>query len=45
MTNSVHRYGHVLRREDGHALKMALDFEVESQRKKGRPKEEREAKG
>ena len=31
-------YGHVLMREDGHVLRRALDFEVESQRKKGRPK-------
>ena len=30
MANSVHRYGHILRR--------ALDFEVEGQRKKGRLK-------
>ena len=38
MANNVHWYGHVLRREDGHVLRMALDFEVEDQRKKGRPK-------
>ena len=37
MANSVHWYGHVLRRVDGHVLR-ALDFEVEGQRKKGRPK-------
>ena len=37
MASSVCWYGHVLRREDGHALKRALDFEVEDQRKKGRP--------
>ena len=36
--SSVHRYGRVLRREVGHVLRGALDFEVESQRKKGRPK-------
>ena len=29
-------YGHVLRWEDGHVLRFALDFEVEVQRKKGR---------
>ena len=29
---------HVLRREDGHVLRRALEFEVEGQRKKGRPK-------
>ena len=33
MANSVHWYGHVLRREDGHVLRRALDFEVEGQRK------------
>ena len=38
MASSVHWHGHVLRREDGHVLRRALDFEVESQRKKGRPK-------
>ena len=35
MANSVHRYVHVLRREDGHVLRKALDLEVEGQRKKG----------
>ena len=38
MANSVRWYGHVLRREDGHIMRKALDFEVESQRKKGRLK-------
>ena len=38
MANSVRFYGHVLRREDGHVLRRALDFEVEGQRKKGWPK-------
>ena len=38
MANSVRWYGHVLRREDGHILRRALYFEVECQRKKGRPK-------
>ena len=38
MANSVHWYGHMSRREDGHVLRMALDFEVEGHRKKGRPK-------
>ena len=37
IANSVRWYGHVLRREDGHVLR-ALDFEVEGQRKKERPK-------
>ena len=36
MANRVHWYGHVLRREDGHVLRRALDFEIEGQRKKGR---------
>ena len=34
--NSVCLYGHVLRREDGHVLRSALDFEVDAQRKKGK---------
>ena len=38
IANSVHWYGHVLRREGGHVLRWALHFEVEGQRKKGRPK-------
>ena len=38
VANSVHWYGHVLRRVDGHVLRRALDIEVEGQRKKGRPK-------
>ena len=32
MASSVSWYGHVLRREDGHVLKKALDLEVEGQR-------------
>ena len=36
MTNSVRWYGLVLRRDDGHVLRRALDFEVEGQRKKWR---------
>ena len=38
MSNSVHWYGQVLRRVDGHALGRALYFEVEVHRKKGRLK-------
>ena len=38
MPNCVHWYVHVLRNDDGHVLRMALDFEVEGQWKKGRPK-------
>ena len=30
-------YSRVLRIEDGHVLRRAFDFEVEGQRKKGRP--------
>ena len=36
VANSVHWYGHVLRREDGNILRRALNFEFEGQRKKGR---------
>ena len=36
MANSVHWYCHVLRREDGHVLRRALDFEVDGQKKKWR---------
>ena len=35
--NSVCWNGHVLRREDGHVLRRALDFEIEGRRKKGWP--------
>ena len=40
VANSVCWYGHVwlLRREDCHILRMALGFEVEGQRRNGRPK-------
>ena len=38
IANSVRCHRLVLRREDGHALRKALDFEIEDQRKKGRPK-------
>ena len=38
MENSVHWDDHVLRREDGHILRRALDSVVVSQRKKGRLK-------
>ena len=38
MANSVCWYDHVLRKEDGHVLRRALDFEVEGQRKRGRLK-------
>ena len=34
MANSVRWHGNALKREDGHALKMVLLFEVEDQSKK-----------
>ena len=34
MANSVHWHGHVLRREDGHVVKMEVDFKGEGRRKK-----------
>ena len=38
MANSVCWYGHVLRREDGHFSRRALDVEVEGQRMNGKLK-------
>ena len=38
MASSVHWYGHVFRREDGHVFGRTLDFEVECQRDKRKPK-------
>ena len=38
MANSVHWYGHVLRREVSHVLRRALECEVVGQRKKGKLK-------
>ena len=38
IASSVCWYGHMLRREDGNVLRRVLDFEVEGQRMKGRPK-------
>ena len=38
MANSVHWYGHVLRIEDGHVLRRAIQLAVEGQKKKRRPK-------
>ena len=38
MANSVRRYGHVLRREDGHVLRRAYNFEVEGEWENWRPK-------
>ena len=31
-------YGHVLRRDDRHVLRKAVEFEVKGKRKRGRPK-------
>ena len=36
--NGVKWYRHVLRRDDGHALRITLEFEVEGKRKQGRQK-------
>ena len=33
----VRWYGHVLRRDDGHVLRKALEFEMKGKRKRGRP--------
>ena len=38
MANSVHWHSYVLRREDGHLLRRALEFKVGGQRMKGRLK-------
>ena len=37
MANSVCWHGYVLRRQDGHVHRRALDLEVDSQMKKGQP--------
>ena len=36
--NGVRWYGHVLRRDDGHVLRKALEFEVKGKRKRGQTK-------
>ena len=36
--NGVRWYGHVLRRDDGHVLRKALEFEVKGKRKRGPPR-------
>ena len=36
--NGVRLYRHVLRRDDGHVLRKALQFELKGKRKRGRPK-------
>ena len=35
VANSLHWYGHVLKREDGHVFGKALETQVEGQREKG----------
>ena len=35
--NGVRWYGHMLKRDDGHNLRKALEFEVRCKRKPGRP--------
>ena len=39
--NGVRWYEHVLRRDDGHVLRKALEFEEKGKRKRGRPKKTR----
>ena len=36
--NGVRWYGHVLRKDDDHVLRKALEFELDGRRKRGRPK-------
>ena len=36
--NEVRWYGHVLRRDDGHVLRKALEFEVKGKRRRERPR-------
>ena len=36
--HGVRWYGHVLRRDAGHVLRIAMEFEVKGKRKRGRPK-------
>ena len=36
--NGVRWYGHVLRSDDGHVLRKALEFEVKGKRRRGRPR-------
>ena len=40
IANSARWYGHVIRREDGHVLRRALDPKVDGQRKKEKLKRE-----
>ena len=36
--NGLRWYGHVLRRDNGHVLRKALEFEVKGERKRGQPR-------
>ena len=36
--NGVRWYRHVLRRDDGHVLRKALEFEVKGKRRQGQPR-------
>ena len=36
--NGVRWYGHVLRRDDQHVFKKALEFEVKGKKKRGQPR-------
>ena len=45
MANSVRYYGQVLRREDGHVLRRALDFEALELKIEGNVKEDVEKSG
>ena len=36
--NRVRWYGHVLRRDDGHVLRKALELEVKGKRRRGQPR-------
>ena len=38
LASGVRWYEYVLRRDDGHVLRKALEFEVKGKRKRGRPK-------
>ena len=38
MVSNVYLHGHVLMREDGHVLRMGLDFDIEGHKEKGKLK-------
>ena len=45
IASSVHWYGHVLRKEDGYVLRMALDFLGWRSKEEGEAKEDMEEAG